>query len=125
MKKLTAGLLIAALIIVSAMPAFAFDENKIITNLSSYTGVLFLSDWKDEGIVLKNVKPVIVNEENTAIAAQLEYTEIPAFGGNIKNGSNGEELDLCSLAWFLDMNVKVTVATLAGGGYRIVSITTI
>ena len=28
MKKLTAGLLIAALIIVSAMPAFAFDENK-------------------------------------------------------------------------------------------------
>ena len=115
MKKLTAGLLIAALIIVSAMPAFAFDENKIITNLSSYTGVLFLSDWKDEGIVLKNVKPVIV----------LEYTEIPAFGGNIKNGSNGEELDLSSLAWFLDMNVKVTVATLAGGGYRIVSVTTI
>ena len=103
MKKLTAGLLIAALIIVSAMPAFA----------------------KDEGIVLKNVKPVIVNEENTAIAAQLEYTEIPAFGGNIKNGSNGEELDLSSLAWFLDMNVKVTVATLAGGGYRIVSVTTI
>ena len=118
MKKLTAGLLIAALIIVSAMPAFAFDENKIITNLSSYTGVLFLSDWKD-------VKPVIVNEENTAIAAQLEYTEIPAFGGNIKNGSNGEELDLSSLAWFLDMNAKVTVATLAGGGYRIVSVTTI
>lgn len=125
MKKLTAGLLIAALIIVSAMPAFAFDENKIITNLSSYTGVLFLSDWKDEGIVLKNVKPVIENDENTAIAAQLEYTETPAFGGNIKNGNNGEELDLSSLAWFLDMNVKVTVATLAGGGYRIVSVTTI
>ena len=31
MKKLTAGLIIAALIIVSAMPVFAFDENKIIT----------------------------------------------------------------------------------------------
>lgn len=125
MKKLTAGLIIAALIIVSAMPVFAFDENKIITNLYSYTGILFLSDWKDEGIVLKNVKPVIVNDENTAIAAQLEYTEIPAFEGNIKNGSNGEELDLSSLAWFLDMNVKVTVATLADGGYRIVSVTTI
>lgn len=125
MKKLTAGLLIAALIIVSAMPVFAFDENKIITNLSSYTGILFLSDWRDEGIVLKNVKPIIENEENTAIAAQLEYTEIPTFGGNIKNGSNGEELDLSSLAWFLDMNVKVTVATLADGGYRIVSVTTI
>lgn len=125
MKKLTAGLIIAALILVSAMPVFAFDENKIITNLSSYTGILFLSDWKDEGIVLKNVKPVIVNDENTAIAAQLEYTEIPAFEGNIKNGSNGEELDLSSLAWFLDMNVKVTVATLADGGYRIVSVTTI
>ena len=75
--------------------------------------------------ILTEQGAVIVNEENTAIAAQLEYTEIPAFGGNIKNGSNGEELDLSSLAWFLDMNVKVTVATLAGGGYRIVSVTTI
>lgn len=125
MRKLTAGLLIAALIIVSAVPAFAFDENKIITSLSSYTGVLFLSDWKDEGIVLKNVKPVVANDENTAIASQLEYTEIPAFGGNIKNGNSGEELDLSSLAWFLDMNVKVTVATLADGSYRIISVITI
>ena len=100
MKKLTAGLLIAALIIVSAMPAFAFDENKIITNLSSYTGVLFLSDWKDEGIVLKNVKPVIVNEENTAIAAQLEYTEIPAFGGNIKTEAMAKNWTLVPLHGF-------------------------
>lgn len=124
MVCLAAGIIIIlSSIMISPTEVFADDEDNTIVGLSGYTAVLFLSDWVDEGVVLKNVKPVLESPETLSVASQLEYTEIPTFAGNIYSKS-GEELDLNSLAWYLDMNVKFVAAHLADGSYRIVYLVT-
>lgn len=124
MVCLAAGIIIIlSSIMISPAEVFADDEDNTIVGLSGYTAVLFLSDWVDEGVVLKNVKPALESPETLSVASQLEYTEIPTFAGNIYSKS-GEELDLNSLAWYLDMNVKFVVAHLADGSYRIVYLVT-
>lgn len=124
MVCLAAGIIIIlSSIMISPAEVFADDEDNTIVGLSGYTAVLFLSDWVDEGVVLKNVKPALESPETLSVASQLEYTEIPTFAGNIYSKS-GEELDLNSLAWYLDMNVKFVAAHLADGSYRIVYLVT-
>lgn len=124
MKKLTVCVLVFLIISAQLLSAFALDENRLITDVYRCSGSLYLSDWKSGSVVLKDVKPLTEGDSAAAAAGQLEYTEIPAFDGNIRSGATGEELDLSSLAWFLDMEVEVTVASLAGGELRIISVVT-
>ena len=121
--KRIACLAAVLLLLVSGMTAFADDNIRTVTGLSGYIGRLYLSDWDGGGIVLTNVKPVIETPETLAVAAQLEYNEIPVFEGNIYS-KDGSELDLNSLAWYLDMNVKVVAAHLDDGSYRLVYVVT-
>lgn len=123
MKKIVC-MIVAATIMLTAVTGFAVEDDKIITDVYSFTGTLYLSDWVDGGIILTDVKPLLETEAGTSAAAMLEYTEVSAFDGNVINGTNGDELDLVSLAWFLDMEVQVVAARLADGGLRIISIVT-
>lgn len=125
MNKIIASALICIIMIFNFSQIFAAEDEKIITNVSAYTGTLFLSDWKDDSIILTNVKPLIETYEGNVIAGMLEYNEVSAFNQNVWNGSNGEELDLSSLAWFVDMDVKVVVAEMASGDIRVIHISTI
>ncbi len=115
--------LTAALVLLTGFSAFADDNIPTITDVSGYTAELYLSDWADGGVVLKNVKPIAETPETAAVAAQLEYSEVSVFEGNIYS-KTGAELDLSSLAWYLDMNVKFVAAHLSNGGYRIIYLVT-
>ncbi len=123
MKKIVC-MIVAVTIMLTAVTGFAAEEDKIITDVYSFTGTLYLSDWIDGGIILTGVKPLLETEDSVSAASMLEYTEVSAFDGNVINGASGEQLDLVSLAWFLDMEVQVVAARLAGGGLRIMSIIT-
>lgn len=124
--KILRTLICAALIILSLTPisAFALEEGKFVTEVTLCTGTLYLSDWEDEQVVLKDVTPVSDADNSAAVAAELEYTAVPAFNDNIRNGNDGSEMDFKSLAWFLDMKVQVTAARLADGSLRIIQIVT-
>ena len=122
MKKFMAALIIV-LTVVGQFSVFGAEEEKIVTDLWVYTGNLYLSDWENGSIVVKDVKPVSQGEAAIAAAAEIEYTEVPAFDGNIRS-AGGDWLDLKSLSWFLDMDVRLTVARLSGGELRVFSIVT-
>lgn len=125
MTRKILGLMVAVVLLtLNAMPAFAVADSKIVKSVSVHTGTLFLSDWESGSLVLQNVKPVLVNDETTGIASQLEYTAIPTFEGNILVEKTGELLDLSSLSWYLDMNVRVIVARLGDDSLRIISVVT-
>lgn len=113
---------LAAAVLLSAQTAvFAFDDGRTITAVAGYTANLYLSDWTDGSIVLKNVKPVVESPQNLVMAAELEYTKVPAFEGNMYS-KDGKELDFTSLSWYLDMNVNIVAAHLADGSYRIICV---
>ncbi len=124
--KVLKALICSALIAAAMLPisAYALEDGKFVTEVYSFTGTLYLSDWEDEQVVLKDVTPVSDTDNSAAAAAELEYTAAPAFNDNISNGSDGSEMDLKSLAWFLDMKVQVTAARLADGSLRIIQIVT-
>lgn len=94
-----------------------------IESADGYTASLYLSDWVDGGVVLRGIKPVKESPETLAAAKKLEYTEIPIFEGNIYD-KNGKQLDLESLAWYLDMEVKFVAAALDNDSYRIIYLVT-
>lgn len=126
MKKTISKILICAVLAAVIIPrsVFAADPGKLITEVSELSGKLYLSDWNDNELILTHVRPVrAADTAGTAAAAALEYTAVPAFYGNVWNGSDGSELDLKSLAWFLDMNVRITAVKLADGTYRVERIT--
>lgn len=112
--------IILVLSVVSPLAAFA-DEANTIVEIMGFTGTLYLSDWIDNSVIVKDVKPVAESAAALAAAADLEYNAIPAFAGNIYD-KNGTELDLSSLAWYIDTSVKFIVVRLSGGGYRVVRI---
>lgn len=112
--------IILVLSVVSPLAAFA-DEGNTIVEVMGFTGSLYLSDWVDNSVIMKEVKPVVESAETLAAAAELEYNAISAFAGNIY-AKNGTALDLSSLAWYIDTNVKFVVVRLSGGGYRVVRI---
>lgn len=123
MTKRILGLIVAIVVLTtSALPVFAIEDSKIVKSVSLYTGTLFLSDWESGSLILQNVKPVLVNDETTAVASKLEYTEVPTFEGNISVEKTGELLDLNSLSWFLDMNVRFVVAKLGDNSLKIISV---
>ncbi len=115
----------AFMLTAAPISAFAVDPDKIVTDISMYSANLFLSDWEYGGVVLKNVTPYIADENTNALAAELEYNEVTAFDGNIVDGSSGAVLDLESLAWYLDMDVRITAARHTSGDIRIKSIITL
>ncbi len=120
-----AGFLII-LVSVMLLGTTAFAENNTIntiTDVSGYTATLYFSDWVDGGVVLKNVKPVIESADTLVAASKLEYIRVPVFKGNIYS-KNGDELDLDSLAWYVDADIKFVAAHLADGSYRIIYIVT-
>lgn len=121
---LAAGLMIIlSSIMLTDTVVLADEEDNMIIGLSGYTATLYLSDWVDEAVVLTNVKPVLESPETLAVASQLEYTGVSTFSGNIYS-KTGAELDLNSLAWYLDMNVRFVAAHLADGSYRIIYMVT-
>ena len=120
MKKLICMILLAAALL--PVQAYAIEDSKVITDVASLSANLYLSDWNDNEVVLKNVKAVNTDDwVANAAAPALEYTAVPSHYSNVW-GKDGAELDLKSLAWYLDMDVQVTVAKLADGTYRIIYI---
>lgn len=116
-------LMFAAVVIMPGISAFADAEAPSVTNVTGYTAKLYLSDWVGGGVVLKDVKPLAVSPETQSTASKLEYSSVPIFEGNIYSKS-GAELDLTSLAWYLDMDVKFMTAHLSDGSYRIIYLVT-
>lgn len=94
-----------------------------ITSVMGFSATLYLSDWVDQSVIMTNVKPVLVSNDSAAAAKEIEYNAIPAFSGNIFTKS-GDELDLSSLAWYVDTEVRFVAARLDSGEYRIINILT-
>lgn len=126
MKKPIFRLLLCIILLCSSpgiRPVFAMDPGKLITEVTVLKGKLYLSDWNDDEIILTKVRPIKSGDTaGTAAASALEYTAVPVFDSNIWDGRNGSELDLRSLAWFLDMDVRITAVKLADGTYRVESV---
>ena len=124
--KIFKRLMILTLIIASALAplsAFAVDEGKIVTEVSMLNATLYLSDWNEGEIILKDISPVLSGDSAAAsAAAALEYTAVPAFDDNMVYAKDGSVLDAKSLAWFLDMKVRATVVKLTDGTYRVIGI---
>lgn len=116
-------LMAAAAVFMPCISAFADGEIPTVIDVTGYTAKLYLADWVDGGVVLKDVKPLVVSPETQNVAAKLEYSSISIFEGNIYS-KNGAELDLTSLAWYLDMDVKFMTAHLSDGSYRIIYLVT-
>ncbi len=124
MKKTISKIIICVLLIsalIAPGEARAIEPGKLITETAVLNGKLYLSDWNENEVILTKLRPIRAADTiGTAAAAALEYTAVPAFAGNIWDGrENGSELDLKSLAWFLDMDVRIIAVKLADGTYRV------
>ena len=115
---------VMALFLLNSFGVFAVDDNFIIEDVSAFTGKLYLSDFVDYGVVLKDVKPLCEGEKYKAYAKALEYNEIGTYKDNIISRSSKKELDINSLAWYLDMEVKVIAAKMHDGNFRILMVET-
>lgn len=110
----------SAIVVCTPISASAVES---ITSVMGFSATLYLSDWVDQSVIMTNVKPVLVSNDSTAAAKEIEYNAIPAFSGNIFTKS-GDELDLSSLAWYVDTEVRFVAARLDSGEYRIINILT-
>ncbi len=124
MKKIISKIIICVLLVsavIAPQGAHAIEPGKLITDTAVLRGKLYLSDWNDNEIILTKVRPIrAADTVGTAAAAALEYTAVPAFDRNVWDGRDGgSELDLKSLAWFLDMDVQIIAVKLADGTYRV------
>lgn len=124
MKKIISKIIVCVLFISAVIAprcAHAIEPEKLITDVSILNAKLYLSDWNDNEVILTKVRPIrAADTAGTEASKALEYTAVPAFDGNVWDArEGGAELDLKSLAWFLDMNVRVTAVKLADGTYRI------
>ena len=119
-KRLMILTLIAALAS-APLSASAVDEGKIVTEVSMLNATLYLSDWNDNEVILTKIRPIrAADTAGTEASKALEYTAVPAFDRNVWDArEGGSELDLKSLAWFLDMDVQIIAVKLADGTYRV------
>lgn len=92
-----------------------------IEYVMGFSGTLYLSDWIDGVVIIKDIKPVLNSTEALSAASYMEYNTISAFEDNIYTKS-GAELDLSSLAWYIDTEIKFVAAKLSNGEYRIINI---
>ena len=124
MKKTISKIIVCVLLMSAVFAprcAHAIEPGKLITDISVLNAKLYLSDWNDNEIILTKVRPIrAADTVGTEASKALEYTAVPAFDKNVWDGrGDGAELDLKSLAWFLDMDVQIIAVKLADGTYRI------
>lgn len=124
MKKIISKIIICVLLVsavIAPQGAYAIEPGKLITDTAVLRGKLYLSDWNDNEIILTKVRPIrAADTVGTEASKALEYTAVPAFDRNVWDSRDGgSELDLKSLAWFLDMDVQIIAVKLADGTYRV------
>ncbi len=124
MKKTISKIILCVLLISAVIAprcAHAVEPEKLITDVSILNAKLYLSDWNDNEVILTKVRPIrAADTVGTEASKALEYTAVPAFDRNVWDArEGGSELDLKSLAWFLDMDVRVTTVKLVDGTYRV------
>lgn len=119
LKKLVAGVL-ASVIMIFSVSAFAVEPELLITEAYAFTGVLYFCDSTEKTVVLKNVTPLSGGEGAGRMAKEAEYTELMTAdsGYSLKSGT---ELNLEDLNVYADSRARIVIVR-SGSGLKVVSL---
>ena len=136
MKRLIIAALAGVCVLMGAIGVFAdenmvlptnpaeptLDSSYLITEAHVYTANLYYCDHANSKVVLKNVKPMgVLNDQSQRTAAEAEYSEIWISSGDITL-TDGTKIKPEAMNHYIDSNLRVVITRSPGEGIRVVKV---
>ncbi len=101
-------------------PVSTTDPSILVGEAYLYTGILYYCDAEGNKIVLKEVKPLgVANEQSEKTAKEADYTEL-CFSGNGRL-ANGEVVPKAELNHYVDSKAQMILVRSPKEGLRVVA----